>query len=89
MFRSRLQRLRRGRALRSLGVAPEDALSIGEIAKLYGVARMSAHRYTRRDDFPEPLAVTSGGRVWLRRDVERWGREHLPLQTGRPPKQEE
>jgi predicted DNA-binding transcriptional regulator AlpA len=75
--------------LGSLGVSPEDALSVGEIAKLFGVTRNSAHRYTQRPEFPEPLAVTSGGRVWLRRDVERWGRERLPLQTGRPPKQEE
>jgi predicted DNA-binding transcriptional regulator AlpA len=90
MFRSLTQRLRHGRsadALRSLGVSPEDALSVSEIADLFGVKRISAHRYTLRDDFPEPLATTSGGRVWLRRDVERWGREHLPLKPGRPPKQ--
>jgi predicted DNA-binding transcriptional regulator AlpA len=79
----------RARALRSLGVAPEDALSVTDIARLYGVTRATAHRYSRRADFPEPLAKTGAGRVWLRRDVEKWGREHLPLQTGRPPKQED
>jgi predicted DNA-binding transcriptional regulator AlpA len=86
-----MQRFRRSRHavdLGSLGVAPEDALSLSEIARLYGVTRNSAHRYARRADFPEPLTETSAGRVWLRRDVERWGKAHLPLQTGRPRKLE-
>jgi DNA-binding IclR family transcriptional regulator len=74
-------------ALGSLGVSSEDAMSVSEIARLYGVTPGSAHRYTLRNDFPEPLAATSAGRVWLRADVERWGREHLPLQTGRPRKE--
>jgi predicted DNA-binding transcriptional regulator AlpA len=73
-------------ALRSLGLSPEDAVSVTEIARLLGVARITAHRYTQRDDFPEPLAATSAGRVWLRKDVERWAKDHLPLPEGRPRK---
>lgn len=89
MFRGLLQRITRSGELRSLGVAPEDALSVSDIGRLYGVSTITAHRYTLRPGFPEPLAETTGGRVWLRADVERWGRENLPLRTGRPPKQEE
>lgn len=87
MFRRKRQRPPRGlsvRDLRSLGVAPEDALSVSQIASLYGVSAMTAHRYTLRADFPEPLASTNAGRVWLRKDVERWAKDHLPLQPGRP-----
>jgi predicted DNA-binding transcriptional regulator AlpA len=68
-------------------VAPEQALAVSEIAQLFSVSVISAHRYTQRDDFPEPLAVTAGGRVWLRAEVERWGQEHLPLRPGRPRKE--
>jgi hypothetical protein len=74
------------RGVCSDGVAPEQAVAVSEIADLFDVSVISAHRYTQRDDFPEPLAVTAGGRVWLRADVERWGREHLPLRPGRPRK---
>jgi predicted DNA-binding transcriptional regulator AlpA len=92
MLKVMVQRLRdraHGHALGSLDVSPEDALSAGEIAALFGVTRNTVHRYTRRDDFPEPLAVTAAGRVWLRRDVEQWGREHLPLPEGRRPTRKE
>jgi hypothetical protein len=41
-----------------------------------------------RDDFPEPVGRLAAGRVWFRADVERWGRETLPLPEGRPRKEE-
>jgi len=75
--------------LESLGVAPEDLVGLIEIIDLLDVARATAFKYTRRDDFPEPLGhVSAAGPVWLRRDVERWAKETLPLPTGRPRKEE-
>jgi predicted DNA-binding transcriptional regulator AlpA len=90
MFQWIAQRLRSDTAvdsLRSLGVSPENAVSIGEIPDVLGVSSSSAYRYVKRPDFPEPLAITKAGVVWLRKDVERWGREHLPLKEGRPKKE--
>jgi hypothetical protein len=74
-------------ALRSLGLAPEDAVSVADIAQLLDVAKITATRYVNRPDFPEPLAATSAGRVWLRKDVQRWAAEQLPLPEGRPRKE--
>jgi hypothetical protein len=69
-------------------VAPEDLAGIAEIAEILSVSLRSAHNYSRRDDFPEPFGQVSGaGRIWLRKDVEAWGKAHLPLPTGRPRKQ--
>ena len=74
--------------LESLGVAPEDLAGLSEIVELLGVSKATAFKYTRRDDFPEPLGhVSAAGPVWLRRDVQRWAKETLPLPTGRPRKE--
>jgi predicted DNA-binding transcriptional regulator AlpA len=74
--------------LESFGVAPEDLVGLSEIIEMLGVAKATAFKYTRRADFPEPLGhITAAGPVWLRRDVERWAKETLPLQTGRPRKE--
>lgn len=68
-------------------MAPDELASIAEIASLLDVTVRTARRYTERDDFPEPVDTIAGGRirVWHRLDIERWGRETLPLRTGRPP----
>lgn len=69
-------------------VSPEDLAGLAEIAELLGTTKRTAQKYTRRRDFPEPLGeVTAAGRIWLRKDVEAWGNAHLPLPTGRPPKE--
>ena len=68
------------------GVSPEDLAGLSEIAELLGVHKRTAQKYVDRDDFPEPIGRLAGGRVWLRTDVERWGRGHLPLPPGRPRK---
>ena len=72
------------------GVSPEDLVSLSEIAELLGCHKRTAQRYVERDDFPEPLGRLASGRVWSREDVERWGRERLPLpRPGRPRKRPE
>jgi predicted DNA-binding transcriptional regulator AlpA len=64
----------------------EKLASVSDIANMLGVAIPTAHRYTHREGFPEPLGVVAGGRVWRRKDVLRWAARTLPLQTGRPRK---
>jgi predicted DNA-binding transcriptional regulator AlpA len=70
------------------GVSPDDLAGLSEIAELLGVHKRTAQKYLDRGDFPKPLGRLAGGRVWLREDVERWGRDHLPLpRPGRPRKE--
>lgn len=66
-------------------MAAEDLVSLSEIAKLLGVSKRTVQRYLELD-FPEPAARLATGRIWRRADVEKWGKDHLPLPTGRPPK---
>jgi prophage regulatory protein len=65
---------------------PEQLASLKEVAEVCGVSKRTAARYTDRDDFPEPLGVLGVGRIWRRRDVERWATKTLPLDVGRPPR---
>jgi len=70
-----------------LGVPPEEIVGLSEIAELLGVHRRTAVRYSKRDDFPAPLAHLRAGIVWKRADVEAWAKRTLPLpRTGRPRK---
>jgi prophage regulatory protein len=69
-----------------LGVSPDELAGVSEIAEMLGVTRATAARYVERDDFPEPYERLARGRVWRRDEVDAWGREKLPLRTGRPPK---
>jgi predicted DNA-binding transcriptional regulator AlpA len=71
-----------------------DLIGLGELGDVLGVSRSTAARYASDDererlDFPEPEGTITGRRVWRRTDVERWGREHLPLRPGRPPSTEQ
>lgn len=40
--------------------------------RLGGVSRQRAYTITNRDDFPEPVADLSQGKIWLAGDVESW-----------------
>ena len=70
----------------SASVPPEELASIAEIAEMLGVTKRTAYRYIERADFPEPLGRVSAGPIWLRADVQAWGKKHLPLPPGRPRK---
>ena len=59
---------------------------LAEVAELLGVNKRSASRYTRRADFPEPLARLLAGPIWDSAEVEAWGAEHGPFRPGRPVK---
>ncbi len=66
------------RALRLAGLA--------ETAEMLGVTKRTALEYTKRDDFPDPLARLASGPVWDAADVEIWGARHGPFRPGRPSK---
>jgi predicted DNA-binding transcriptional regulator AlpA len=62
----------------------DQLAGVAEVAQLLGVSRQQVHRLAAREDFPTPVAVLASGRIWLLRDVERWGREHAGRRPGRP-----
>lgn len=71
-------------------MSPEDLASVREVAEILGVNRRTAARYIAHSTFPEPLGRVAAGPIWRREDVERWGREQLPLpRSGRPRKLEQ
>jgi predicted DNA-binding transcriptional regulator AlpA len=78
---------RLGRLVASLGVTPDELVGVAELAQMFGVSKQTAVKYGQRPDFPDPLDRLASGPVWRRTDVEAWGKEHLPLRTGRPPKE--
>jgi hypothetical protein len=71
-------------ALTSLFMS-EKVVGLAELAYLCKVSKHAAIRYSRRPDFPEPLARLASGPVWERRKVQAWADRTLPLPKGRPP----
>lgn len=67
-------------------MAPDELAGFTEVMATLAVSKRTARKYVDRADFPAPVDRLATGRVWRRADVERWGRENLPLRTGRPPK---
>jgi predicted DNA-binding transcriptional regulator AlpA len=65
---------------------PPELASLAEVAEILDVPKRTAARYVKREDFPEPVDRLAVGPIWRRTDVEQWGRDHLPLPTGRPRK---
>jgi predicted DNA-binding transcriptional regulator AlpA len=57
---------------------------LAEVAELLGVSKRSASRYTRRSDFPEPVARLAAGPIWDADEVERWAAKQRPFRPGRP-----
>lgn len=49
-------------------------MGAAEIAALLGVTRQRVNQLAKKDDFPEPVAVLAGGKVWLEEEVERWAK---------------
>jgi hypothetical protein len=57
-----------------------DLVATGDIANMAGVTVDAVAQWVRRHpDFPAAVAVTSGGKIWLRADVMKWLEK-----TGRP-----
>ena len=56
--------------------APVQAAPETYLLNLLGISRQGVDYLAKNDPtFPAPLAVLSIGRVWERRDVEKWARE--------------
>ncbi len=54
-------------------VDPADLIGAGEILKLVGwKTRKSLLDARKTRDFPPPVVVVRGARLWHREDVERW-----------------
>ena len=49
-----------------------------EAAAWLGVSRQRVLQLAARDDFPEPLAVLTMGKVWRAGDVRAWAARHRP-----------
>ena len=55
------------------GVVPSDMVAIREIADMLGVSTQRVSRIIQtHEDFPDPEAELSIGKVWLRGAVEEW-----------------
>lgn len=61
-----------------------DLVGAAEIADMFGVSRQRVYQLSTREDFPEPVAVLSRGRVWERADVRFWMETHRPTDTDEP-----
>lgn len=72
--------------LASLEMPPDQLAQLAEVAEILGVSKRTAARAVDRDGFPAPVDVLSTGRVWQRRDIERWAKKNPPRGRGRPPK---
>jgi len=55
---------------------PPHLIGIVEMARQLGVSRQYVDRLSREDPtFPEPELELASGRVWSRKDFEKWARE--------------
>jgi len=64
-------------------VVVDGFLSATEIGALLGISRQRVDQIARADaEFPDPIAVLSGIRVWKRSDVEEWALARGRLEKG-------
>lgn len=47
-------------------------VAANEIGEMLGVSRQRVSQLAVLDAFPEPVAVLSVGRIWLREDIVEW-----------------
>ncbi|MFI6327049.1 hypothetical protein ACIBBG_01985 [Micromonospora chersina] len=58
-----------------------DLVGAAEIRDMLGgISRQRVNVITNAKGFPDPIAVLQMGKVWRRRDVERWIAEHRSVQ---------
>lgn len=54
----------------------DELVGVTQIAEDFGIRKQNvAQHYTRRDDFPRPVAELPTGRYWRRGDVAGWYRQ--------------
>lgn len=49
-----------------------ELVGIAEIAAILGVSKQRADQLARTPAFPKPVSELASGRIWRKRDVERW-----------------
>jgi hypothetical protein len=77
----------RARSIASLDMAPESVVGLAEVAEMLQRDKDTVLAYSKRPDFPEPLARLASGPVWETRRIERWAAKVLPqIRPGRPRK---
>jgi prophage regulatory protein len=60
-----------------------ELVGVAEIAQMVGVTRQRINELVRNDpDFPTPEAELAAGRIWARKDIERWMAARLLSQKG-------
>ena len=52
-----------------------DLVAAGDIAEMIGISLQRIDQLARAGKMPEPVAIVSSGRVWLRSEIEQWARE--------------
>jgi predicted DNA-binding transcriptional regulator AlpA len=62
---------------------PDDLVGLAEVAAMLKTSRTQANRWTRRPDFPEPLARLRATPVWRADDVKAWAKEQKPVPVNR------
>jgi predicted DNA-binding transcriptional regulator AlpA len=60
---------------------PDDLVGLAEVAAMLNTSRTQANRWTRREDFPEPIARLRATPVWRADDVKAWAKERKPEPT--------
>jgi len=58
---------------------PEDLVGLAEVAAMLKTSRTQANRWTRREDFPEPIARLRATPVWRADDVKAWAKQRKPV----------
>jgi predicted DNA-binding transcriptional regulator AlpA len=62
---------------------PDDLVGVAEVAAMLNISRTQANRWTKRPDFPEPLARLRATPVWRAGDVKAWAEQEKPQPVSR------
>lgn len=66
------------------GLRFPEVAGVAEVQQILDVgSRQQVHQLAQRPDFPEPVARLVSGRIWLRRDIEDFGRRWQPTRARR------
>jgi predicted DNA-binding transcriptional regulator AlpA len=61
----------------------DDLAGLAEVAAMLNTSRTQAKRWTRREDFPEPIARLRATPVWRADDVKAWAKQRKPVPVNR------
>ena len=62
---------------------PDDLVGLAEVAAMLNTSRTQANRWTRREDFPEPIVRLRATPVWQADDVKAWAKQRKPVPVTR------